>query len=284
MENTLYDYSAIISRKPFKLPDNARIAVWVALNVEYFDIGKPVPVPGGRVSTIPDMHSYASRDYGNRVGIWRIIEVLDKYKIKATVDINAYICEHYPIIVEECKKRGWEFMCHANTNSQFLGGLDEADERQIIRESIDCVTRASGQIPKGWRSPGFSSTFRTTGILAEEGIRYISDWSNDDQPYPLNVKNGSLVCLPTDSVDDITCRDLTSSQYYETLKDHFNTLYAEGANQARVFGLNLHTFDMGRPHRIGVLDKILQYIKGHEKVWFATGWEIVSHYCKNYLG
>lgn len=284
MENTLYDYSPIISRKPFKLPNEARVGVCVVLNVEYFDIGLPVPTPGGKRADVPDMRNYAKRDYGNRVGIWRIMEVLDRHNIKATVDINAHVCEHCPIIVEECKKRGWEFMCHGNTNSQFLSGLSEADERRIISESMATITKAVGQRPKGWRSPGYSSTLNTPRILAEEGIRYISHWSNDDQPYPLKVKKGSLICLPVDEVDDLTFSNVFAPHYYETIKEHFDTLYREGATQARIFGINIHTYDMGRPHRVGILDKILNYIKGYKDVWFATGWEIASWYYENYLG
>jgi len=284
MKNALYDDSAIITRKPFKLPNKARVGIWVVLNVEYFDIGLPVPSPEGRSEAVPNMPAYANRDYGNRVGIWRIIEVLDKYDIKITVDINADVCDHYPIIVEECKKRGWEFMCHANTNSQFLGALGEAEQRKIVGESLAKITRATGQKPKGWRSPGFSSNFYTPDILAEAGIRYMSDWSNDDQPYPINVRNGNLICLPTDVVDDLSFRTMYSTHYFEILKDHFNTLYHDSAVQARTFGFGFHTFDLGRPHRIGVLDKILHYMKSKKDVWFASGWEIASWYFENYLG
>lgn len=284
MKNTLYDDSAIISRKPFELPNRARVGIWIVLNVEYFDIGLPVPTPSGRASAVPDMPAYAGRDYGNRVGIWRIIEVLDKYEIRATVDINADVCEHYPIIVKECKKRGWEFMCHANTNSQFMGALTEAEQRQVVSKSMATITKAAGEQPRGWRSPGFSSNFHTPDILAEAGIRYMSDWSNDDQPYPINVKKGSLICLPTDEVDDLGFRDMYSVHYYETLKDHFDTLYHDSAVQARIFGFGLHTFNLGRPHRIGILDKILQYMKSQKNVWFATGWEIADWYYEKYLG
>ena len=286
MENTLYDYSAIIERKPFKLPNNARVGVWIILTIEYFDIGLPIPTPEGMSSTVPDLPLYASRDYGNRVGIWRIIEVLDKYDIKATVVINADICEHYPVIVEECKKRGWEFVCHANTNSQFpfLGSVNETEQRDIISKSMRAVTKATGERPKGWRSPGFSSNFHTPDILVETGVRYMSDWSNDDQPFPINVKNGSLICLPSDQVDDLRFPHMCSADYYNTLKDHFDTLYHDGATQARTFGFCVHTFAIGRPHRIGVLDKILQYMRSHNDVWFATGWEIASWYYENYLG
>jgi allantoinase len=284
MKNILYDYSAIIERKPFKLPNNARVGVWVILTIEDFDIGLPIPTPEGTSSTVPNLPVYTSRDYGNRVGIWRIIEVLEKHNIRATVVINANICEHYPIIVKECNKHGWEFVCHANTNSQFLGPLNEIEQRDIISKSMATITKATGKRPRGWRSPGFSSNFYTPDILAEEGVRYMSDWSNDDQPYPINVKKGSLIGLPSDQVDDLRFPNMCSEDYYQTIKDHFDTLYHDGAIQARTFGFCLHTFAIGRPHRISILDKILQYMQSQKGVWFATGWEIASWYYKNYLG
>ncbi len=282
MENTRWDYSPIIARKPFKLPNKARVAVWIVLNVEYFDIG--LPVPGGRTQTPPDMMAYSARDYGNRIGIWRIMELLDKYKVKATMSINSEICTHYPIIVEEAKKRGWEFMAHSDTNSRFLGSLKEEQQREIIRSSIAIVEKSSGQKPKGWRSSGMNTSFGTPDILSEEGIRYISDWGNDDQPYAVNVKTGRLISLPSDNVPDLRFRENTPSQYYETAKEHFDTLYREGAQQARTFAFCLHTFEIGQPSKIVVLDKLLQYMKKHKEVWFTTGWELATWYYENYLG
>jgi len=282
MENTRYDYSAIITRKPFKLPNQARVAVWVVLNVEHFDIGSLFP--GGKAASPPDMQAYSARDYGNRIGIWRIMEVLDKHNIKASVSLNADICDHYPIIVEECIKRDWEIMCHGITNSRLLSGLSEAEEREVIAQSMDTITRAVGKRPKGWRSPGMTTTFHTPDILAAEGIRYMSDWSNDDQPYPLKVKKGSLISLPADDVPDLRFTTFSPSQYYEFIKEHFDTLYREGADQARTYAFCLHTFEMGRPSRISSMDRVLQYMKDHQDVWFATGWEIASWYYENYLG
>lgn len=282
MENTTYDYSPIISRKPFKLPNNSRIAVWVALCVEYYDIGKPVP--GGGTNHVPDMKTYAARDYGNRVGFWRIMEVLDRYQVKATLCANSEIFTHYPIIAEESKKREWEFMAHGDTNTRFLGELSEDEEREVIFSSIDVVTKTAGVRPKGWKSSGVVTNFITPSILAEAGIRYISDWSNDDQPYPVNVKTGRMISLPADNVPDLRFQERTPADYYDTVKEHFDTLYREGVNQARTFAFCIHAFEIGQPSKIGVLDRMLNHMKAHDGVWFCTGWDLASWYYEKYLG
>jgi allantoinase len=287
MENSRYVYSPIITRKPFRLPRQAKVAVWVAVNIEYYEMGSPTFGREGGAAIVPDVPNYSRRDYGLRVGIWRLMEVLDKHNIKVTASLNSALCEHCPIIIEEGKKRGWEFVGHGVTNSMLLAGLSEAEERQVIASSLDAIAKAIGQRPKGWRSPGMTETFNTPDILAEEGIRYISDWYNDDQPYPMKVKSGSLISLPASSDNsDLRTLDvlhLTPAQFYEVIKDHFDTLYREGVNQPRVMGISLHPFVIGTPSRIGCLDKALQYIKRHKDVWFATGWEIVSWYYDNYM-
>ncbi|MBI4331346.1 MAG: polysaccharide deacetylase family protein [Chloroflexi bacterium] len=279
MENTRFDYSPIITRKKFTLPSDARVAVWVSVNVEYFDIGKPF-APGP--SHVPDIRAYSFRDYGPRVGIWRLMEVLDRHNVIPSVPLNSAVCDHYPLIVEEGKKQGWEFMGHGISNSQTLAGLTEEQERQVIHTSIERLAQALGHSPKGWRSPGLVETFNTPDILAAEGIKYLSDWANDDQPYPLKVKKGELIALPnsmaTSDMQVFTHEYKTPEQFFEIIRDQFDTLYEEGAAQPRLLGVSLHPFAIGLPFRIGALDKILRYLKSRDRVWFATGWEIASWY------
>ncbi len=288
MENTRYNYSPIITRKPFKLPREAKVAVWVIPNIEHFDIGLPGFAAGTGPGIVPDVRNYAVRDYGNRIGIWRIMDVLDKHNIKATVALNSAVCEHYPVIIEEGKKRGWEFMGHGITNSITLAGLSEAEERQVITSTLDTIAQAVGNRPMGWLGPGLTETFNTPDILAEEGIRYLCDWCNDDQPYPMKVSKGSLISIPySHDINDIPVfinQHLTPEQFYEIIKDQFDTLYQEGVSQARIMAIALHPFLIGAPFRIGWLDKALQYIKSHKDVWFATGWEIANWYYDNYTG
>jgi len=288
MENTRYDYSPIIARKPFKLPNQAKVAVWVIPNIEYFDIGLPLPSTMVSKQIAPDVKNYAARDYGTRIGIWRLMEVLDKHSIKATVALNSGVCDHHPVIIEEGKKRGWEFMGHSVTNSMHLHGLTRSEERQVITSTLDTIAQAVGERPRGWLSPGLSETFNSPDILAEEGVKYLCDWCNDDQPYPMRVKKGSLISIPYSiDINDIGIfieHHLTPNQFYEIVKDQFDTLYQEGSNQARIMAIALHPFIIGAPFRIGWLDKALQYIKSHNDVWFATGWEIAGWYYDNYMG
>jgi allantoinase len=288
MENMRFHYSPIIERKRFTLPGHAKVAVWVVPNIEYYDIGIPLPRSLSNENTIPDVRNYTVIDYGVRIGIWRLMDVLDKHKIKATVALNSAVCSQYPIIVENCKKRSWEFMGHSITNSVRLSGIGETEERQVIASTLDTIAQAVGERPKGWLSPGLSETFNTPDLLAEEGIKYLCDWCSDDQPYIIKVKKGNLISIPySQQINDIQLfiqQHVTPRQFYEIAKDQFETLYEEGDDQARVMAIALHPFLIGVPFRIRWLDKLLQHIKDHGDVWFATGWEIASWYYENYVG
>ena len=288
MENTRYDYSPLIKRKPFKLPNQAKVALWVVVNIEYFDIGA-TSFMGVNVVTeqLPNVWAYALRDYEHRVGIWRVMEVLDKHNIQASVSLNSDVCHHYPIIIEEGKKRGWEFMGHGTSNAILLVGKSETEERQIITTCLDVITRAVGQRPKGWVSPGVRETFNTPDILASEGIEYLCDWCSDDQPYPMKVKSGRLISIPYASeLNDFpafSLSQLTPRQFYEMITDHFDVLYQDSSDQAFVMCIGLHPFLIGQPHRLRWLDKALDYIRGHKGVWFARGCDIASWYYENYV-
>ena len=289
MENTRYEYSPIITRKPFQLPDKARVALWIGLNIEYFDIGgTDFGGAGSFAVPPPNVFDYAARDYGNRVGVWRLMELLDRYGIKASVLLNSDLCEHYPIVIVEGKKRGWEFLGHGTSNSVLLGGMSEGDERQIISTALEVVRRAVGEPPLGWLSPALQETFNTPDILAEAGIKYLCDWCCDDQPFRMNVKKGTLISIPySTDLNDIPAfvyHHRTPQQFYQMIKDQFDTLYQEGASQARVMCIALHPFLIGQAHRIGCLEKAFQYIKSYKDVWFTTSREIAAWYYENYLG
>ena len=289
MENDRYEYSPIITRKAFKLPDQARVALWIGINIEYFDIGGTNFGGAGEFNVPPpNVFDYAARDYGNRIGIWRLMALLDRHDLKASVLLNADLCEHYPIIVEEGKKRGWEFLGHGTSNSLLLGGKSEAEERRIISTTLDVIGKAVGKPPLGWLGPALQETFNTPDILAESGIKYLCDWCCDDQPFPMKVKRGSLISIPyTLDLNDIPAflyRHMTPEQFCQMIKDQFDTLYQEGTDQPRVMCVALHPFLIGHAYRIGWLDKALQHIKDHEDVWFTTAGEIAAWYYENYMG
>ena len=283
MSNPRADYSAIVDRPPLKLPDGARVAVWVIVNVEEWDINARMargilPTPQG-VEIIPDIPNYSWHDYGMRVGFWRIKEVMDRHGIRATVSLNASVCYSYPQITEAMVKADWEIMGHGF--KQRALPLED-DERQVIRKTITTIREETGTAPRGWMGPGLAETFDTPDILAEEGIEYVCDWVNDDQPYPLKVKAGRLISIPyTLELNDIPIfivQHHRSPEMFERGKDHFETLYREGEESARIMAIAVHPYITGVPHRIGYFDKLLEYLKSRDDVLFMTGGEILDWY------
>ena len=277
------DYSPIFKRKPLKLPNNARVAVWPVINVEEWDINSPMartvlPAPQG-VAVVPDVANYGWFEYGLRVGFWRLKQVLDKHQIRATVSLNASVCNSYPDIVKESMDSNWEIMGHGYIQRAMT--LEE-DEQDVIRRTVRLIQETTGKAPRGWMGPGLAETFETPDLLAEEGIEYVCDWVNDDQPYAMNVRSGSLVSVPyTLEINDIPIylvQHHPSPEIFNRARDQFDTLYQEGAESARIMAMSTHPYITGVPHRIRYYDQIFEYIKGHEGVLFMTGSEILDWY------
>jgi peptidoglycan/xylan/chitin deacetylase (PgdA/CDA1 family) len=216
-----------------------------------------------------------------------MMEVLDKYGVRATVALNSDVCYAYPIIVQEGLKRGWEFMGHGVTNSIRLYGLSEKEERAVIQESINTLKEFIGESPKGWLGPGLAENVGTLQLLWEEGIRYVGDWINDDQPYPFTVGDGTLLSMPypLEINDILVClyNHGDSEDFYRMICKQFDVLYEEGGANARVMGISLHPYIIGVPHRIKSLDRALQYITKHPGVWLTTGRDIDDWYRQHYM-
>lgn len=284
MTNPRADYSPIIDRKPLKLPQKARVAVWVIINIEEWSFDAPMPravlpTPQG-VPAIPDVPNYSWFEYGLRIGFWRIKEVLDRHGVKGTVSLNASVCQTYPRIVEECLKSGWEIMGHGFV--QRVLNLEE-DEREVIRRSITTIREATGdKWPRGWMGPGLAETFDTPDILAQEGIEYVCDWVNDDQPYRMKVKDGELISLPyTLELNDIPVHIVQhhpAAEFLQRARDQFDTLHREGAQNARIMAISVHPYITGAPHRIGYFDRIFRYLKEQRGVLFWRGSDILDWY------
>jgi peptidoglycan/xylan/chitin deacetylase (PgdA/CDA1 family) len=280
IDNTRYDYSAIIERPPLRWPDNARVALWVIPNIEHFKLDPGAGAAAG--DPAPDVRNHGLRDYGARVGIWRIMETLDRYGVRGTVALNGEVCERYPIIMREAMQRRWAFMGHGMTNSKRLTNMPAEEERRIIRDTIGAIRDATGAVPKGWLGPGLTETMETPDILAEEGIQYLCDWCADDQPFPMKVRQGSLISIPYSlELNDLPAmagKGASPDDFYRMCCDQFDTLYAEGAQTGRVMAIALHPFIIGQPFRIKALDRALSYITAHKDVWVTTGDEIADWY------
>lgn len=283
MTNPRAEYSPIIDREPLSLPGGARLAVWVIVNVEVWDFDAPmartvIPYPQGE-AVVPDVANYSWYDYGTRVGFWRLKDVLDRYGVRATLSLNATVCEAYPRLVEESMKSDWEFLAHSYT--QRVMSM-EADERDTVRRTVELIEKTTGKAPRGWMGPGLSETFDTPDILAQEGIEYVADWVNDDQPYRMKVEGGELIAIPyTLEINDITIyivQQHRSPELFERARDQFDTLYREGAETARVMAIAVHPYVTGVPHRIKYFDQLFEYMKRYEGVLFMTGEEIIDWY------
>ncbi len=266
----LFAYRAIVDAPRVTWPGGARIAVWVIPNIEHFHMEL--------FANAPDVRNYSRRDYGNRVGIWRLMEVLARHKIRGTVALNAEVITHYPRIIEAAIGLGWEFMGHGLTNSTALTGMHAATERATILATRDAII-GTGQKMHGWLGPGLTETWRTLDLLAEAGATYVADWINDDLPY--RMRNGLHAIPYSIELNDMPLfvnPSISIADFERRMIDAFDVLYDEGEHNGRVLGIALHPFLIGSPHRIRYLDRALAHMASHEGVWFATGAEIIAHY------
>jgi peptidoglycan/xylan/chitin deacetylase (PgdA/CDA1 family) len=279
-----FPYSALPRRAPLRWPGGARVALWVIVNIEFFSLSESIPVAaGGTGGKPPDVPSWAVRDYGNRVGMFRLMKVLDRHGIRATAALNADVCAQHPEIIEECRARHWEFMGHNESNTRRLNDLPAGEEHGSIRNALDTIERATGARPRGWLGAGLQETWNTLDYLAAEGCEYVCDWPNDDQPYLMSLESGrELVSVPYSlELNDKPAyekRNRTADEFRDMIVRQFSVLFEEGAESGRVMAIALHPYLSGLPYRIGALDAALQVICRDEGVWRATGGEIAREF------
>ena len=278
-----FRYVPVNRRPKIAWPDGNHLALWVIPNVETFPLDEPVP---GGSGVAPDVINWAPRDYGARVGAFRLMEVLEKHGIRGTAALNSEVCDDYPEIVEDARALEWEFMGHNQSNSRYLHTLDAAAGRRVVADSLDRIERAVGVRPRGWLSSGLQENWTTLDALIECGCAYVADWVNDDQPYVMDLAGGRLCSIPySTEINDLPqClrNGRTAQEFGDMIRRQFDTLYRESveSGSGRVMAICLHPFVIGVPHRIGVLDDALGYVCRHDGVWKATGSEIVDHYVK----
>jgi peptidoglycan/xylan/chitin deacetylase (PgdA/CDA1 family) len=285
MDHDRYPFWPLPERPALRWPNGARVAVWIIPNIEHFHVDKRIVEAGGN-TPLPDVPSYASRDYGNRIGIWRLMDCLDQHGIRGTVALNSDVCRFEPQVVRAGMERGWEWMGHGMTNSERLSGMSEEQERQTIRTVVETIADFTGVAPRGWLGPAMGENFGTLDILAEHGIQYVCDWTADDQPFPLRVKQGRLISIPyTGELNDIRAfirQNQTPEQFCQFICDQFDVLYEEGARSGQVMAIALHPFLIGHPFRIKWLNQALTYLTRHKEIWLTTGGEIADWYFQHY--
>jgi len=285
MDHNRYEWSNLFERKPVEWKNGAHVALWVTVVSEFFPLnqqGKPFKAPGGMVTPYPDFRHYSSRDYGNRVGIFRLFRIFKKYGIKASVAMNAAVAERYPVLAREVINNGYEIICHGyDMDTIHHSGMSEDQEREIVSKSKKIIHETTGIAPQGWLSPASSESFLTPDLVQEEGFRYLCDWANDDMPYTFRTRNGSLIAMPYS--EEISDRQIifgyhhTEAQFAEQVKDQFDVLLAESKHYGgRILSLVLYPYISGLPYRIQAVEEILRYISQRPGVWSATGSEIMA--------
>jgi allantoinase len=276
-------FSAIVDRPKMKLPGNGRIIIWSIVNLEVWDIAKPmarqvIPPPQG-VTLLPDVPNWSWHEYGMRVGVWRFFDLYKKLGIAPTLSINARVIEDYPRVAQEAKNAGWEFMGHAYEQ----GPIHRVeDQPAMIKRSMDVIQNFTGIKPIGWLGPGLTQTYDTPENLAAAGIKYIGDWVYDDEPTVISTSMGPLVTLPyTVELNDIPTMIIQhheSGYWQQRCADYFDRLYAEGADRPRVMAIAIHPYISGQPHRIKYLEQVYDYINKHEGVVHMNGPEMLDWY------
>lgn len=289
MDHEHYDWRPLNQTRPkIVWPGDARVALCVIVSLGHTEWKAPADafhvanLAGGYGwGPFPDVTAWSHREYGHRVGVFRVLDVLGKHGVKPTVALDVLTAENYPFLVRHVLKRGCEVIAHGISAQRVITSrMSEDAERDYIRTSLDAVTRATGTQPIGWLGPESGESARTPRLLAEAGIRYVCDWANDEQPYRMNVPSGELYALPvTFPLDDVNAlwdRRIELDRYGAMIRESFDTLYRDGAANGRVFAITLRPFLIGQPFRIGTLAAALEYVTGHPGVWTATGSEIIE--------
>lgn len=289
MELLPYDYSPIVDRKALRWPKGARVAVIITVNLEAWDVipnpSKPyegpgavqVPIPPG----YPNYANYTWREYGHRIGVFRLIDLFHRHGLFSSASLNAAVGEKFPATIREAKRRGWEFVAHSYQQNELLTNYvnDSKGEEALIDKTLRKFKEVVGQRAEGWLSPSLSPTASTLGILSRKGMKFFCDYVNDDQPYLLKLNGKNMVSIPyAIALNDYTLcvhDGYTSREFSQSITDAFDVFYREGG---RIMNIGLHPHISGQAFRLVGIDKAIRYIRKHEKVWFPRRKEIADWY------
>jgi allantoinase len=283
-EHKRYDYSPIVERPVYDWPNGKRLAVYFALNIEHFSFGEGLGHTPTNPGTQPDVRNYSWRDYGLRVGIWRIFDLFAEFGLPACHLMNTSIYDYAPQVPQRIRERGDEFIGHGHTNSEEQGSLSEDKEFELINKVTKTFQKHEGKGPGGWMGPWISESPHTPDLLKEAGYTFLMDWSADDQPFWMSTKSGPLLSIPyhieiNDSPAQLTRRH-SADEFTRIVTAHFDEQLRQSVNQPLVFSLALHTFVVGQPYRLAGLRDILSHITRHvdvDRVWFTRPGEVYEH-------
>jgi peptidoglycan/xylan/chitin deacetylase (PgdA/CDA1 family) len=269
-----YPYSPIHRRPDYSWPGKKRLAVYIGFNVEHFDFGAGLGAALGPKSPEPDVLNHSWRDYGNRVGVWRCLELFDALKIPVGALINTSLYDQCPEVVEAHVKRGDELIGHGHTNSDRQGDLSEAEEQRLLEYCRDRIRKESKTVPQGWLSPWISESAVTPDLLQETGYKYTLNWCHDDQPTQFKTRRGTLWSIPypqeLNDIPAIVARQMDARDFADMIVDNFDEMLRQAEDQPLVMGIALHPYLVGQPYRLRHLRRALQHVLKRKKAWLTT--------------
>ena len=292
---SFYRFVPLPDRKPLRFPNGAQLALILTINMEYWEksrpgqkeplfTGGPMTIPHGLPGDVLDTANWTWREYGQRIGVWRMIEMFDRAGVKPSCTINGLTMTERRRIVDACNDRGWELVPHNWAQNDLLAfyARNPDEERAIIRHTLDTYEKVVGRPAKVWLSSAIRGTLHTPAFLKEFGLIAYCDYLNDDQPYLIHTKHGPIVCVPySNDINDFNLfarSGMSASAGLESLKTCFDQLYAEGAKTGRIMNVGLHPHVMGQAHRIGALRDFVEYATARKNVWLPSREEIANWY------
>jgi peptidoglycan/xylan/chitin deacetylase (PgdA/CDA1 family) len=278
-----FAYSPIGDRPDFAWPGGKRLAVYFALCVEHFPYGSGLGLAYSPGLDHPNSYNWGWREYGNRVGGWRLLDLFDEHQLPLAVLLNSACYDHCPQLVAAARARGHEIVAHGRTNGEHQNGMSVDAERALIAEVTAAMRQHEGQPPGGWMSPGAHPSANTEALLAEAGYKYTLDWPIDDQPVWMTTPGGRLLSIPypheVNDVPMVVMHDGTAPAFADMAIGNFDELLRQSAKQPLVYGITIHTFIVGQPFRLHQFRRVLEHLAARaEKVWFTTPGQIAAHY------
>lgn len=279
-----FPFTSIKDRRNFTWPDGKRLAIYLGLNLECFSFGEGLGAELAPSGQQPDVLNYSWRDYGNRVGVWRMLELFDELNLPCTVLANSHMYDHAPGVIDAFRARGDEIAGHGRTNAEKQGILSQADERALINEATQTITKQEGKPPKGWLGPWISQSNHTPELLKENGYEYLLDWCHDDQPIWMETQGGPILSVPypqeLNDIPQIVARKREGAEFGDMIIDAFDVMLEECTRRPLVMGIALHAYLMGPPHRFKHLKRAMKYLveNSNENVWWTTAGKINEHY------
>lgn len=285
MDHDRYDWSMLSQRPPVTWPGGARLALWVNVCLQFFPLnqrGKPFAPPGGMTMPYPDLRHFTLRDYGNRVGIFRCLQAIDRHGVTPTFAVNTRLAERLPYLMDVLRERGDEIACHGwHMDALHYGGQDPEEEAVLVADSLNRLRDISGQPVSGWISPARNESPQTPELLAANGVTWFADWVNDDMPYAFRTDRGPLWAMPlSNELEDrfvIMNNGHSEDSWVEQISDACDLLLKESqTGGGRILALNIHPWLLGQPHRISRLEAVLDNVMARDGIWSASASDILE--------